>query len=191
MELIHFFKEYLTSPKEVGGWAPSSHGLAELVTETAGVRRVNSVVEFGPGTGVFTEVIAAKLKPGATFFAIEISEEFVKQCQKRCPGVNVIHDSAANVRKHMEELGVKELDCIVSGLPFALFEDDLQDGLLNAAYEALKPGGVLVTFTYITRPFLPRGRRFRRRLKARFSNLNETKIVWRNFLPAFAYQAVK
>jgi phospholipid N-methyltransferase len=165
--------------------------LAELVTDTAAVARVDSIVEFGPGTGVFTEVIARKLKPGAKFFAIEISEEFVKACAKRCPGVKVFHDSAGNVRKYMDQVGVQQLDCILSGLPFALFEDALQDDLLNAAYNALKPGGVFVTFTYVQSPLLPRGRRFRRKLQGRFRTLEKTSVVWKNFLPAFAYKAVK
>jgi len=191
MELISFFKEYLVSPKNVGGLTPSSHGLAELITDTADVRRVNSIVEFGPGTGVFTEVIQEKLKPGAKFFAIEISEEFVKTCRKRCPGVKVFHDSASNVRKYMDELGIQQLDCILSGLPFALFEDSLQDELLNAAYDALKPGGVFVTFTYIQSPFLPRGRKFRKTLEGRFRTLEKTSVVWKNVLPAFAYKAIK
>jgi phospholipid N-methyltransferase len=191
VELIRFLKEYIASPKEVGGLAPSSHGLAELVTETANVREMKTVVEFGPGTGVFTEVIVRKLRPGAIFFAIEISEEFVRACQERCPNARIIHDSAANVREHMQKMGVESLDCIVSGLPFALFEPSLQEELLDAAHDALKPGGAFVTFTYITSPFLPKGRSFRKRLNKRFSKVNKTSIVWRNFLPAFAYKAVK
>ena len=191
MELMHFFKEYLASPKKVGSWAPSSYELADLITDTAGVRTVDSVVEFGPGSGVFTEVIARKIKPGAKFFAIEVSEEFVKVCRKRCPGVQILHDSAANVGKHMTEMGLEHVDCIISGLPFALFEDNLQDHLLDAAYDALRPGGMFVTFTYFMSPYMPRGRRFRRRLEGRFGVVDETPIVWRNFLPAFAYRAVK
>ena len=191
MELICFLKEYFTSPKHVGGPSPSSRGLAELITEAAGVRNADSVVEFGPGTGVFTEVIARKLKKDAKFLAIEISEEFVKQTRERCPNVEVIHDSAANASKHLAARGLDSCDCIVSGLPFAVFDPSLQDDILNAAHAVLRPGGVFVTFTYFFSPWLPRGIRFYRRLRGRFPNVEKTSIVWRNVFPAFAYRCIK
>lgn len=191
MELIDFVKGYFASPKHVGALTPSSRGLAERVTEAACVSEAAAVIEFGPGTGVFTEVIARKIRTGTKFFAIEISEEFVRACRERCPGVKVIHDSAENARRYMVEMGIEHCDCIVSGLPFANFENDLQDGLLNTAYELLKPGGVFVTFTYFFSPYMPRGRRFRRRLEGRFSRVEKTGIVWSNVPPAFAYRAIK
>lgn len=191
MELICFLKEYLASPKFVGGVAPSSHGLAELITEAAGVREASTVLEFGSGTGVFTEVIAQKIRPSTTFLAIEISEEFVKQTRERCPGVEVIHDSAANAGEHLAKRGLSSCDCIVSGLPFAVFEPSLQDELLSTAHAVLKPGGVFVTFTYFFSPWLPRGIRFQRRLHGRFPEVKNTSIVWRNMFPAFAYRCVK
>jgi phosphatidylethanolamine/phosphatidyl-N-methylethanolamine N-methyltransferase len=191
MELICFLKEYLASPKHVGGVAPSSHALAELITETAGVREAKTVLEFGPGTGVFTEVIARKLQPDATFLAIEISEEFVKQTRERCPNVEVIHDSAANAAHHLAALDLDSCDCIVSGLPFAVFDPSLQDTILGAAHAVLRPGGVFVTFTYFFSPWLPRGIRFHRRLRAHFPKIEKTHIVWRNMFPAFAYRCIK
>ncbi len=191
MELLSFAKEYLASPKYVGGLTPSSRRLAELITDAAGVSDASVVVEFGPGTGVFTEVIARKLKKDAQFFAIELSDEFVKAVQKRCPQVPVHCDSAANVGKYLQQIGAEHCDCIVSGLPFALFEDSLQDDILGAAYDALKPGGVFVTFTYITSPFLSQGKRIFSKLRSRFGSVGKTRIVWLNVLPAFAYRCVK
>lgn len=191
MELLCFVKEWLASPKHVGSMIPSSRELAELVTDAAGVREADAIIEFGPGTGVFTEVIARKLHKGARFLAIEIREEFVKAVRERCPGVHVIHDSAANAKKHLTEMGLEHCDCIISGLPFALFEDALQDQLLGTALDILKPGGIFATFTYFYSPYLPQGRRIQRKLHARFRRVDKTRIVWRNMLPAFAYRAVK
>lgn len=191
VELIDFVKGYLASPKHVGALTPSSRGLAERITSAACVDEADAVIEFGSGTGVFTEVIARKLRPGAKFFAIEISEEFVKACKERCPGVQVYHDSAMNAPKYLAQMGLQYCDCIVSGLPFANFEDNLQGDLLNTAYEMLKPGGVFVTFTYIFSPHMPGGRRFRKRLERRFGKVEKTSIVWSNVPPAFAYRAVK
>ena len=191
MELLSFFKEYLASPKYVGGVAPSSHLLAERITDAAGVSRASSIVEFGPGTGAFTEVIARKMPPGATFVAIELREDFVKAVRKKCPTVHVIHGSAADARKYIGEAGLSCCDCIVSGLPFALFEDELQCQILDAAVDILKPGGVFATFTYFFSPSFPAGKKLQQNLEARFSRVEKTPTVWLNLFPAFAYRAVK
>jgi len=191
MEWLRFAKEYAASPKLVGGFAPSSRRLAEMVTDTAGVCDANVVVEFGPGTGVFTEIIARKVRADATFLAIEIREDFVKAVRERCPEVDVAHGSAADARRILEERGLSECDCIVSGLPFALFEDELQDSILDAALDVLTPGGVFVTFTYFLAPRLPRGGKLQRKIEQRFSSVDKTPVVWLNVFPAFAYRAVK
>lgn len=191
VELFDFFKEYLASPKYVGGFAPSSRGLAEMVTDAAHVSEADVVVEFGPGTGVFTEVIARKLKKDARFFAIELREDFVKAVRKRCPGVQVHHDSATNTKKCLAEMGLEHCDCIVSGLPFTLFEDELQDEILATVMDVLKPGGRFVTFAYFISPYAKQGRKFKAKLQERFGEVDKTRIVWMNFLPAFAYCCVK
>lgn len=191
MELLRFLKEYCVSPKLVGALTPSSRALAEAVTEAAGVREANTVIEFGPGTGVFTEVIARKIRDDAQFFAIEIREDFVRAVRERCPAVTVHHDSAANARKYLADLGLDACDCIVSGLPFAIFEDALQNELLDAAADVLKPGGLFVTFTYVLGPIMPGGHKLKGKLDERFSTVEKTPVVWWNFLPAFAYRAQK
>ena len=191
VELLSFFKEYLASPKYVGTIAPSSRLLAETITDAAGVRQASSVVEFGPGTGVFTEVIARKIPNDATFIAIELSEDFVKTVRKKCPTAQVFHGSAVDARRFIESVGLKYCDCIVSGLPFALFEDDLQAKILDAAVDILKPGGVFTTFTYFFSPSLPAGKKLLHNIEARFSRVERTPTVWLNLFPAFAYRAIK
>lgn len=191
MELIHFLKEVVTDPKHVGALCPSSRLLAELMAETAQVHKAASVVEFGPGTGVFTEEIKRRLKKDTPFIAVEIQEKFVDVVKKRCPGVKVYHDSAVNTRIYLEKHGLEYCDSIVSGLPFANFEDDLQDALLEAAVDALPPGGRFVTFTYVISPFTPKGRRLRKRLEKHFHRVEKTHVIWRNVLPAFAYCCIK
>jgi len=190
-EVLHFFKEYCVSPKHVGALTPSSRELADVITDASGVAQADIVIEFGPGTGVFTEMIQRKIREGTQFFAIEISEEFVKTVRERCPGVQVFHDSATNAVKYLELLGLPHCDCIISGLPFAIFSDELQDQLLDSAIKALRPGGVFVTFTYFQSQYLPAGRKLKQKLEKRFSKVERTRTVWKNIFPAFAYRAVK
>jgi len=186
-----FLKQFLAVPRDIGAIAPSSQRLADVVTETANVREANVVVEFGAGTGVVTEVIARKLRDGSHFLALEINPHFVEILRHQCPNVKVIHDSAANTKKHLAEAGLEHCDCIVSGLPWTSFGNDLQDELLDAVLEVLEPGGRFVTFTYIESPWLAGGKRFRQKLHERFSDVGRTPVIWWNLPPAFAYYATK
>jgi len=184
-------KHFLRSPNETGAVAASSDGLSELITDAAGLSDAKMVIEFGPGTGVFTEKIVAKVPPGAAFFAMETNAEFVEATRRRCSGVTVIHDSAVNCRKYMTEMGHEQCDSIVCGLPWAAFGKELQDVLLSAIMDALKPQGVFVTFAYLHGLLLPAGRRFRKRLCSTFSQVRTTRTVWMNIPPAFVYCARK
>jgi len=191
MELLTFLKEYISSPGVVGALVPSGARLANLVTDAARVSDARVIVEFGPGTGVFTEVIAKKMPKDAQCLAIELQEDFVKIVKERCPTVTVFHESATNVSACLAKMGLDKCDCIVSGLPFAIFEDDLQNAILDAAFNALKPGGVFVTFTYFLAHLMPKGRALRRKLLQHFTNVERTRIEWLNVFPAFAYRAIK
>ncbi len=188
---LTFFKEFVTKPRDVGSIIPSSKVLAEVITDAANVQQADTVVEFGPGTGVVTEVIAKKIGGDTQFLALETSQDFVHVLREQCPEARIIHDSAANTRQYLEELGLDSCDCIVSGLPWAGFDEPLQEELLQAIVDVLKPGGRFVTYTYIYSPKLPGGKRFRGKLEERFSDVGKTQMVWRNVPPAFAYYATK
>ena len=53
-----FFKAFLRSRGKVGAIAPNSMGLAKIMVEVLAWENLNSVVEYGPGTGVFTKAIS-------------------------------------------------------------------------------------------------------------------------------------
>ncbi len=188
---ITFLKQFMAGPKRVGALVASSRWLAEAITEAAGVCEASAVLELGPGTGAVTEVIIRKLGRGAPFLAIEISPEFVEVIRKRCPGVRVVQDSAENAKKRLAEMGAATCDCIVSGLPWASFDDDLQDKLLATVLDVLAPGGRFAAYTYIHSPLLPGGRRFRDKLCGAFREVEKTPVVWANLPPAFVYYAKK
>ncbi|MCX6543814.1 MAG: methyltransferase domain-containing protein [Acidobacteria bacterium] len=191
MEKFHVLGEFVRKPTSVGAVAESSWRLAELITDAAGLERAKVVVEFGPGTGAFTEVILRKLDPGAMFFAIEANASFAAATRKRCPGVRVFHASAVSVRERLHECGQTSCDCIISGLPFSSFSPAQQDEMLAAVHDSLSPGGRFVTFAYLGGLAWPLGRRFRSRLRAQFSEVSSTRTIWRNIPPAFVYRTVK
>ncbi len=122
---------------------------------------------------------------------IELNPLFVQQTKKRCPSVNVYEDSAANINVYLKKQGYGSCECIISGLPWASFDNELQDSILDGLYESMVPGAVFLTFSYLPSLVMPSGRRFRKKLKDRFGTLHKTKIVWKNIPPAFVYSVYK
>lgn len=188
---LDYFLQFISQPQAVASVAPSSRALGDTLMKYGKVAEADYVVEFGPGTGAVTQVICRTLKPDAGFLAVEMNPKFVELIRAHYPEVCVVEDNALNTREHMEQQGVTHCDVLISGLPFAAFDDGLQTGLLDAAYDLLRPGGRFVTFTYIHSPFLPRGNRFRDKLRDHFGSVERTPVIWRNLPPAFAYYAVK
>ena len=184
-------KSFIVAPQDVGAVMPSSDDLADFATDVAGVRNADVVVEFGPGTGAITKWIVRKLKTDSTFFAMEINPDFVKIMRERFPDVRVYNDSAANTRHYLAEFGHDGCDVVVSGLPWTAFNDELQITLLDAVAQSLRPGGRFVTYMYLTSLMMPSGVRFRRRLAERLTNVNKTRMVWRNVPPAFVLYGEK
>ena len=187
-DALTFFRTFIRRPIQVGAVLPSSNRLAEMMVQGVDWDAAKVVIEYGPGTGVFTERIARSLRPGTKFFAIERSPEFAALTRSRCPGVSVHEGSVANVEAFCRQEGVDKVDAILCGLPWAAFPDSLQDECFGAMLNVLRPGGHFSTFAYWQGVILPAGRRFAKRLQSTFGEVKRSPTVWANVPPAFVYR---
>jgi len=149
------------------------------------------VVEFGPGTGPFTEAILVKLGPGSRLIAIEQNDTFAGILRRKFPDLDLVHGSVETLPQILEARGGRLADCIISGLPWASFDAALQRRIVAAAANSLRPGGSFATFAYVHGLVLPAAWRFRRLLEATFRDVRQSEIVWRNLPPAFVYHCRK
>lgn len=186
-----FIKQFFSNPVTTGAVHPSSDELADLITDTAQLSKRSTIVEIGSGTGVFTEKICGKKDDNADFFVIELNPLFVEQTKKRCPYVSVFEDSAENIHTYLASRGLSGCECIISGLPWASFNNELQDSILQSLYDAMNPGAVFLTFSYLQSLIMPSGRRFKKKLNDMFGSVQQTNIVWKNIPPAFVYSVYK
>lgn len=184
-------RAFLRNRDSVGAIAPSSSQLASLMVDWLDWDSMDCVVEYGPGTGVFTEAIAERKADKTTFFAIERDSELAGITRKRCPGVEVREDCVTRVAHHCRDAGVEKVDAVVCGLPWASFPPQLQDECLAAMFEVLPPGGQFATFAYWQGLALPAGQRFRRYLRENFSSVKQSRTAWKNLPPAFVYRCVR
>ncbi len=186
--MLHTF---VRRPWRTGTVVPSSRGLAELMVEDMGLESADTVVELGAGTGVFTRLIAERVKPGALLLAFEIDAALAGKLDGRVPRVRIVNDSAEHLGNHLRAAGRDAADAILSGLPWANFSRELQERLLRAVVAGLRPGGRFATFAYVPAAHFPAGRRFRSLLEASFARVATTRIVYWNFPPAFVYRCEK
>ncbi len=183
-----FFGEFILHPTKTGAVAPSSDFLARTMVQWIDLPRAKTVLEYGPGTGVFTGHIIKRMSPESQFAAIELNSSLADLFRLRHPNLTLIEDSVANVEEICRRLGLGQVDCIVCGLPWASFPESLQIRILDQMMTVMSPKGQFVTFAYLQGLLLPPGRRFASLLPRYFSEVSKSRTVWLNLPPAFVYQ---
>ncbi len=183
-----FFGEFLLHPTRTGAIAPSSQYLARTMVEWIDLPKAKTVLEYGPGTGVFTSRILERMPADARFVAIELNSKLAALFRQRHPNLILVEDSVANVGAICEKHGLEQVDCIVCGLPWASFPESLQTRILDQMMTVMSSHGQFVTFAYLQGLLLPPGRRFAALLPKYFTHVSKSRTVWRNLPPAFVYQ---
>ena len=185
------FWKFLKNPRQVGACCASSPALCREITSAIGVENADLIAELGPGTGVITEEICAKLKPGAKVAAVELDEALAKAIERRFQNVTVFRGCASQLDTMLNSRALPKADVVISGLPFAIFPEELQDKILQGIIRSLVPGGTFATFAYLQGVILPAGVRFRKKLEHTFPEVTTSQIVWNNMPPAFVYRCRK
>lgn len=185
---MRFLREFISQPITTGAIAPSSSFLARTMIEGLALPTAEAVLEYGPGTGVFTEHILRELNPECKFAAIELNPQFAEVFRARHPRAALFQESVENVRAICDRSGIEFADCIISGLPWAVFSHSMQIKFLDEMMRVLKPGGRFVTFGYVHALVLPPAKRFASLLDRYFTDISKSPTVWLNVPPAFVYR---
>lgn len=182
------------NPFAVGSITPSSKFLAAAILKHLDFSKLKVVVEYGPGTGVFTQFLLDSSSPAKTQVRIiEFNEAFVNHLHEKFPvnqyNIVIKQDRAANVKnilKSPDEL----VDVVISSLPFTFFPWEETLATIDATYEVLADGGVFRTFLYLHTLPLPKIQRLLRHLKEVFGNVNSWVVV-ANIPPAIVIECKK
>ncbi|NPD15880.1 methyltransferase domain-containing protein [Xinfangfangia sp. D13-10-4-6] len=177
-DLALFRRRLLRNPRQVSAIAPSSRTLARAMTLGIGPN-TGQVVEFGPGTGRFTEALLARGLPPQNLTLFELDEEFVAHLRQKFPGVRVLQAGAETAGQVMTE----KVSTVISGLPLLSMPEDIRQAIVGAAFEVLAPRGSYVQFTYGPRPPLPP-----ETIEALGLRVNKGHKIWANLPPARVYR---
>ncbi len=189
MAAMSMTTEFLRRPLMTGAVAASSRRLAHAMTEGIGLEQARTVVELGPGTGVFTDSILARLAPDARLVAIELNPVLAARLSatRRDTRLTVIRGSAAELTATVGG----PADAVVSGLPWTVMPREQCGHILDAVTEVLTPGGRFTTFAYLHAAWTPPARHLTAELARRFDRLERSTAVWANLPPAFVHRATQ
>jgi phospholipid N-methyltransferase len=190
-ERLFFFAAFLSRPGRIGAIGPSSQALTGEMLQGFNLAKMENVVELGPGTGALTGVILSQIGAQTNFLAVELDQGCVNHLTRKFPQLSVVHDSAENLQDVLSQRGIRHVDCIISGLPWASMPATVQRPTFNAVMRSLRPGGTFRTFAFLHASWFPTANRFRRLLDDHFTSVRKSRIVWNNLPPAFVYQCVR
>jgi len=151
MGKLSFLLQYLFKPRTVGAVLPSSKYLAQKMVAGIDFEHAKCIIEYGAGTGAFTEKILQKRNAATTVIVFEMNSTFCQTLQEKYgsePNVHIVNDSAQNVGAKLQEYGFEYADYIISGLPFASLPQDVSVAILAETKKYLKPTGAFITFQY-------------------------------------------
>jgi len=148
---IKFLIEYLKNPRSVGAVCPSSKYLAAKMIAGINFGNAKCIVEYGPGTGVFTDELIKRKNPDTILILIEKDPGFFELLAHKYANkqdVFVVNGTAGDVATHLDTHGFEFADYVVSGLPFASLPTEVTEQILRGTCEVLREGGEFITFQY-------------------------------------------
>jgi phospholipid N-methyltransferase len=144
-----FLSEVFKSGGTIGALSPSSSFLAEKMLKPIHFDTAKCIVEFGPGTGVFTHRLLEKMSPDSKLLIFEINPAFHEELMTiEDPRLVVINDSAEKIDHYLTLHQQEKADYIVSSLPFAMIPDQVVDSILKHSFDVLSAKGKFIQFQY-------------------------------------------
>ena len=146
-----FVEEFFRNPATVGSLIPSSKELTDAVMAPIDFASTRCIVEYGPGTGVFTDIIIRRRRAETVVLLVEVNRRFCQLLRERYssqPNVYVIHGSADKTAEYLAKVGAPTVDYVVCGLPFSSLPRRLGWRILEHTRHLLHPAGKLVLFQY-------------------------------------------
>ena len=182
IEKIEFIYQFLNKPKTVGAITPSSRHLTKKILSFVDFKKEGlTLLEYGPGTGPFTSEIVKYLKPTDQLIVIELNPKFatdLKEKFKDYKNVKIHEDCVANTHKTLDQEGIKQVDYIISGIPFSSLPKDVTQDILINTKSIMSNTTLFLTFQYS---------KFKKESFEKYFEIIDVKFVFRNIPSAFVF----
>ena len=105
-----------------------------------------AIADVGAGTGLFTRMFAAKVKPGGKVYAVEIAQKFLDHIEKTCKEKGVQGVVGVLGTATSAELAPESIDRAFLCVTYHHFEYPFK--MLDSIYQAMRGGGRLIIVDY-------------------------------------------
>jgi phospholipid N-methyltransferase len=148
--LMMFFKGFLKHPVMVGSIIPSSETLINHMLGRVDWENTKLFVEYGPGVGTFCQHVLARMKPDATYIAIDLNPDFIDYLSATITDnrFRAVLGSAADVEQIVRDSGFDHADYVLSGLPFSTLPSGVGPAIASATARVLRPGGAFLVYQF-------------------------------------------
>lgn len=178
---LSFFREFLKERRVVGAISPSSKFLAKRMIASVDFANARILVEFGPGTGIFTKEILKKMHKDAVLLVFETQKSFCDRIEKEIEDKRMIliNDSAEKIGEYLNKNGFESAEYIISSLPFTVIPSQIKNAILNQSVKFLAHNGHFLQFQYTLNAH--------KLLKSKFKSV-KLDFTPMNIPPAFIYR---
>ena len=178
----NFIKQFLKDKKMVGAVSPSSKFLGKKMLKNIDFSSAKIIVELGPGTGIFTDMIIQRMAPDAKLFIFELNDDFHNALAARISDhrVKIFHESAESIQSKLNQ--GEQADVVISSLPLMVFPETLRKNVVSESYISLKKDGVYIQFQYSLQS--------KKLLEATYERVSLSFTI-KNLPPAFVYTCYK
>lgn len=146
MSTLAYLKS-LIKDRNVASITPSSRYTVRKVTRKIDFSRDLTIVEYGPGTGVFAEYLLEKMSPASRLIMIELNPDFAEILRRiNDPRVSVHQESAEQAEAIAHSCGAQQADYILSGIPFSFLPPPVKDRILSATHRLLREDGYFLAY---------------------------------------------
>ena len=142
MKKLEFLRESLKDLKTVGTFTRSSSFLCKGMIKHVDFSDARLIVELGAGDGVITKFILEEMHPDARLLVFEVNERFCDSLRDIDDDrLIVAQDSAEHLGSHIQRLGYKQVDAIISAIPFVALPKELGYSIVRECHRYMKKGG--------------------------------------------------
>jgi phospholipid N-methyltransferase len=147
MDTFTYVRNFLRD-KNVASITPTSRVGVKKVCSNIDFNGSHLIVEYGPGTGVFSNYLLKRMRDDSRLILIERNSNFGSFLENTIhdPRVVIFNDSAENVLDTLRSCKESQADYIISGIPFFWLAYDLKNKILFNTYNALKKGGKFLVY---------------------------------------------
>lgn len=138
------------------------------------------IVQYGSGKAVFVKEILKQMSDNSQLYVFEIDEN----CKQYIQWINdsrlsYIEDSAENIEKYIS----KDVDYIISTLPFASLPWEVLPKIITVSEKKLKQGGIFLQYQYFLTD--------KKKIEQIFWKKSKVSFEPINIPPAFIYKIIK